>query len=169
MKSIDIKPIFLSRFISGWIFFIAFSITAINKNNSNDPFYRIGPNENLVIFGVIINTWTKYLCIVLYCLINTAIRNAEQNILRTYITLHIQDDSTEAMIRKRSMNQANAYEITALTTLYAWFDWFMFIQILLTQVDMIIIEASTDIAVSLVITRWYLKKAEEEINPYIPI
>jgi hypothetical protein len=73
------------------------------------------------------------------------------------------------MIRKQTINHLNAYEITALTTVYAWFDWFMFIQILLTQVDMIIIEASTDIVVSLIITRWYLKKAEEERNPYIPI
>jgi len=129
----------------------------------------MGPNPDLIIFGVIIDTWSKYLCIVLYCLINTTIRNAEQNILRTYITLHIQDDSTEAMIRKRTINQMNAYEITVLTTIYAWFDWFMFIQILLTQVDMILIETSTDIIVSLIITRWYLKQAEEERNPYFPL
>jgi hypothetical protein len=33
----------------------------------------------------------------------------------------------------------------------------MYMQMLLTQVDMIFIEASADMVVSLVVTRWYLR------------
>jgi len=154
------NPLILSRIISGWIFFIVVCIANINKNNTNDSFYRWGPHSDLFIFGINIDTWSKYLCIILYSLINTTLRNIDKNILNPYITLHIQDDSPEAMIRKQSIKHAHAYEIVMLTTIYNWFDWFMYIQMLFIQVDMILIEASTDLFVSLIITRWYLKEAE---------
>jgi hypothetical protein len=160
------NPLILSRIISGWIFFIVVCIANINKNNTDDPFYRWGPHPDLIIFGIVIDTWTKYFYIILYSLINTTLRNVDKNILNPYITLHIQDDSPDAIIRKKSMNRAHAYEIVMLTTIYNWFDWFMYVQMLFVQVDMIMIEASTDLVVSLVITRWYLKEAEDSF-PYM--
>jgi hypothetical protein len=163
------KPLLLSRILSGWILFVlTFLYIYHHDTEYKDIFYRWGPHPNLHIVGVTIDTWTKYTCIILYCLVNTTLRNVDQNILRPYITLHIQDETPEAMIRKRTMDHAHAYEIVVLTTVYTWFDWFMYIQILLTQVDMIVIEAATDIVVSLVITRHYLKDAEHAF-PYFQI
>ena len=162
------KEIIISRIISIWIITISLIIANINME-TKDSFYKWGPHPDLQLFGITVDTWSKYSVLVLYTLINTCLRNVEQNVIRPFIVLNIQDDSYEAMCRKKTMNHAYLYEITVLTTLYTWFDWFMYIKILLTQVDMIFIEASTDIAVSLIVTMWYLKKEATQGHHYQPI
>ena len=150
-------PLLWSRFLSSWIAIVTLFVLTINQT-TDDGFYRWGPHADLVLFGVVVDTWTKYSCVILYSVVNVSLRNVEQNILRPYLLLHVQDEtSEEAMVRKQTLNHAHIYEITVLVTLYTWFDWFMYMQMLLTQVDMVFIEAAADMVVSLVVTRWYLR------------
>jgi len=126
-------------------------ILSINQSTDN-AFYQWGPHSELVLFGIVVDTWAKYSCVVVYTVVNVSLRNVEQNILRPYLLLHVQDES----VSKQTLNHVHIYEITVLVTLYTWFDWFMYMQMLLTQVDMIFIEAAAD----MVVTRWYLTKDE---------
>jgi len=71
---------------------------------------------------------------------------------------HIQDETKEKSIEIRTF----AYEITCVTTIYAWFDWFIYINILLSQIDMVIIEIIADLIVSMLTTTYYLRTQKEE-------
>ena len=48
------------------------------------------------------------------------------------------------------------YQIVMCNTIYTWFDWFIYINILLSQIDMVFVEITTDIVVTICITRYYL-------------
>jgi hypothetical protein len=148
-------PLLWSRILSSWIAVVTVAILSINQSTDN-AFYQWGPHSELVLFGIVVDTWAKYSCVILYSVVNVSLRNVEQNILRPYLLLHVQDES----VSKQTLNHVHIYEITVLVTLYTWFDWFMYMQMLLTQVDMIFIEAAADMVVSLVVTRWYLTEDE---------
>jgi hypothetical protein len=148
-------PLFWSRILSSWIATVTIMILCINKN-TDDSFYQWGPHSELVLFGVVVDSWAKYGFVVLYTFVNVSLRNVEQNILRPYLLLNVQSDS--GTVSKNMLNHAHIYEITVLVTLYTWFDWFMYMQMLLTQVDMIFIEAAADVVVSLLVTEWYLRE-----------
>lgn len=146
-------PLFWSRILCSWIAIVTIMILFINKN-TDDSFYQWGPHSELVLFGVVVDTWAKYGCVVVYTVVNVSLRNVEQNILRPYLLLNVQSD----IVPKNTLNHAQIYELTLLVTLYTWFDWFMYMQMLLTQVDMIFIEAAADVGVSLLVTEWYLRE-----------
>ena len=49
-----------------------------------------------------------------------------------------------------------AYEITYVIIVYNWVDWYIYMNILLAQVDMLLIEITCDMIMSGVIARYYL-------------
>ena len=138
----------ISRFVTGWI--IACCILLGFIINSNDPFFSFGPNENLIFIGITINTTTKYVCLIIYCFLNTIIRAIIHNILQPWIIFNIQDSTN-----KNPVN--NAYEIVTLNNIYTWFDWFIYINLLLAQIDMIIIESLSEIIINNIITYTYIR------------
>ena len=161
------KIINVSRIITGWIicitFFLAFSITNTeNTDDSNMKMYRFGPHDDLYIIGICINTYEKYIIMVLYLIINTCFRNMNHNIIGPWITLNIQDNTEQGKIIKKTIHKLNAFEITNINTIYYWFDWFIYIHLLLAQIDIVLIEVGADLLTTNTITWWYLKQTPEE-------
>lgn len=143
--------ILISRIITGWIIGCCMLIGyTVDVNNS---FYNFGPSDNLTFIGVTINTEFKYAYIIIYCFINTIIRSCNHNIIHPYITLNVQDTSNKN-------NVQNSHEIVTMNTLYYWFDWIIYINLLISQVDMIIIEIISEIIVTNLITYKYVKMKE---------
>lgn len=151
------KIINISRVLCAWMIFISVLLScAINKSNEDILLYNFGPSDKLIILGVYINTYSKYCSLVIYCIINTCFRNISNNIISPWITHNIQDDSESGRINKRLLNKWNVYEISSAHTLYYWFDWFIYIHLLLSQIDIVIIEVVTDIISTAYVTRSYL-------------
>jgi len=191
------SPIIVSRIIAGWISVISILLTYFVTHYSNNAsFYRFGPQADLVILGFSIDTPEKYAGIVIYAIINTVIRNLDQNIITPWITLNVQNVNAPLVpIATRIANTAHAthtahaariamdtdieigiagvadirdceddhkyipiqYEISITNTIYSWFDWLIYIHMLLAQIDMFLIEVFTDILAICIVTRWYIK------------
>jgi hypothetical protein len=191
------SPIIVSRIIAGWISVISILLTYFVTHYSNNAsFYRFGPQHDLVILGFSIDTPEKYAGIVIYAIINTVIRNLDQNIITPWITLNVQNvnaplapltththiapiatriahtahDTRIAMATDIEIGVANIssceedhkyiprqYEISITNTIYSWFDWLIYIHMLLAQIDMFLIEVFTDILAICIVTRWYIK------------
>jgi len=83
------------------------------------------------------------------------------NIIGSWITLNVQDNTKEGRTAKMTLNRLQAYEITNIYTIYYWFDWFIYIHLLLAQIDIVIIEVLADLATNAVVTTWYLKQLPE--------
>jgi hypothetical protein len=144
------NTLFCSRILGLWILFISVLLFAINKENE-DPFYRFGPHEDLIILGYSVSTWPRYSLVVLYSLINTTLRSIHTNIIQPYIIHEIQCFKTP------NNRSGYSYELIICSTMYNWFDWFIYMNLLLAQADMVLIETSTDIIANIIITYYYLK------------
>jgi len=197
------SPIIVSRIIAGWISVISILLTYFVTHYSNNAsFYRFGPQADLVILGFSIDTPEKYAGIVIYAIINTVIRNLDQNIITPWITLNVQNVNAPLVpIAAHAARIANTarianaariantariamdtdieigiagladirdceddhkyipiqYEISITNTIYSWFDWLIYIHMLLAQIDMFLIEVFTDILAICIVTRWYIK------------
>ena len=162
----------VSRWILSWMIFITISLLTIKlKRNGNDNiengdgnqdkedlFYKVGPNVHLMIMGIRIDTYGKYFIVVSYCFINSMSRTLCNNVLHSWLINQIQDETKD----KKMISKIFAYEVTCSTTIYFWFDWFIYMNILLSQIDMILIEIMADLVMSLMTTAYYLHKGSDK-------
>lgn len=107
----------------------------------------------MIILGFKINNKQKYLLVISYCFVNSIFRTLYNSILHAWLINHVQDETKEKPLELRGL----AYEITLVTTIYAWFDWFIYINILLSQIDMVLVEIAADIVISMITTMYYLR------------
>ena len=145
----------VSRVVMLWVMMIFFTIGLLyNKMNEEALlFYNFGPSDNLLVFGLNIDTYPKYTVIVFYCFLNSLVRTSSKDILQAYLTNSVQD-----VTKEKSKNiQCFAYEVTYVLSIYGWIDWYIYMNLLLVQVDMLIIEITSDLLMSLLTTRYYLR------------
>ena len=96
-----------------------------------------------------------------YSIVNTCVRNTSHNIIGSWITLNIQDTTEEGKRNKINLNKWYVYEISTVYTMYFWFDWFIYIHLLLAQIDIVLVEVVSDVSTNIFITWWYLKQVSE--------
>jgi hypothetical protein len=146
-----IKPLIVSRIIIVWMFIISILLISyvLTIYSEDTKFYRIGPQPDLIIIGFTIDTPEKYLFIVLYAIINTIIRNLDHNIISQWITLNVQNTEFNKITHQ--------YEISITNTIYSWFDWLIYIHMLLAQIDMFLLELKTYVIAIYFVTNWYIK------------
>ena len=163
----------VSRIVIIWMIIIAITIGNLYKymDASEAQFYRFGPYENFLVIGIKINTPGKYLLVVCYCFINSLIRNIIHNILNSWLINSVQDIN---IIKPRQIKMF-AYEVTYVATIYNWVDWYIYMNLLLAQVDMLLTEILADLIMSGLVTYYYLgsppiknvEMEEDTINPMI--
>jgi len=149
------------RLLTVWMICIGtlMGIIIPREQTGENTFYRFGPHPDLIVLGFRIDTFDKYLLVLFYCACNTFMRNIRLDVIIPWITLNIQDTAPEAEQRKAAINQKMAYEITIVSSMYAWFDWFIYINLLLAQVDMVLVEVGMDVVATSIITYLYLNPA----------
>ena len=149
-----------------WMCFISLCIGILHSENNTSSsynYYHFGPNSSLIIMGFSIDNYKKYMCLIGYCFINSIFRSAFHNILTPWVTNSIQD-----ITRPKPKNiHFFAYESAFIITLYTWFDWFLYYNILLAQMDMLLIELIIDVFMAGLVTHYYLishDRMELELN-----
>ena len=137
-----------------WIIMIFISIGLLyNKMNEEAMlFYNFGPNNTLLVFGLNIDTYPKYMLIIIYCFVNSLIRTLTKDILGAYLINSVQD----VTIMKNKNIGYFPYEIAYAVSIYGWIDWYICMNLLFAQIDMIIIEITSDLFMSTLTTRYYL-------------
>jgi len=155
----------ITRIILFWILSISSLIFYYNTtyNADTNSIFKYGPNNSLIILYIPINTPTRYIIVVLFCLFNSIIRSCNQNILHSWITNEILDLNNNNVVDKRL-----CYEITVISSLYNWFDFFMYMNILMSQIDLFLVESLSDVLVSMFITNYYLGKREDKYYVLLP-
>jgi len=73
------------------------------------------------------------------------------NVIKPWITNQVQDINNTILI-----NHTKAYELSSVSTIFIWFDFFMYMNIILSQIDMLIIETTIDLIMVLFVTKYYL-------------
>jgi hypothetical protein len=144
-----------------------------NNNGIEKTFYRFGPHNDFIIMGFIIDTYYKYSIVLFYSIFNTIFRTLHVEVLSPWLVNNVQD-----LERKQNQDIIKyAYEITTINTIYVWVDWVLYMNILLSQIDMVIIEIIINIISTNVTTYVYLNYssnattdtiANKQLYNYIP-
>lgn len=154
----------VSRIIICWMAIIMITIGCLynDMNETGANYYRVGPHDNLIIIGIKINTAGKYMIVFMYCFINSLIRTSIHNILNPWLINSVQDIN---IVKPKHIN-CFAYEVTNVVTIYTWIDWYIYMNLLLAQLDMFLTEMLADVIMSSATTYYYLntepKKAIED-------
>jgi len=154
------KRIFYSiRILESWIIGVVTTLCVLlTKEVKVGSFYRFGPSSTLVVLGLPIDTVKMYIGVLIYCFVNTCIRNLNNQIVTPWITNVVHDTT----VSKSQMNRAIIYEIVIINVIYTWVDWFIYINLLLAQADMVIVEICTDLIVTGFVTRIYLNTPTDD-------
>lgn len=145
--------ILYTRVIICWMVLIGILTTIINVNDKTTTYIRFGPQENLFIVGIQINTYNLYFCVVLYCVFNTILRTINTGLISPYITNYIQDTFRSENIEEIKMY---GYEIVVVNILFIWFDWVASLIIIFTQFDFMLYQLICEIIISLITTHYYI-------------
>lgn len=155
-----IKINFVIRAFIIWISFIFSSLFLIilfnNENATNSSFYNTGPSNKLIIIGIVINTKTKYSCLVLFCSVNSCFRTLSHNFLTPWLINNVQDNKA----RKEYLNNVTVYSASIINVVYTWVDWLLYMNILLSQIDLFFCEVLSDIIVTCVCNNYYLQQKQ---------
>lgn len=155
-----IKINFVIRAFIIWISFIFSSLFLIilfnNENATNSSFYNTGPSNKLIIIGIVINTKTKYSCLVLFCSVNSCFRTLSHNFLTPWLINNVQDNKA----RKEYLNNITVYSASIINVVYTWVDWLLYMNILLSQIDLFFCEVLSDIIVTCVCNNYYLQQKQ---------
>jgi hypothetical protein len=110
----------------------------VSSYHNNNKFYNIGINNNLIFYGYNVDNYYIYSVIIIYIIINRIIRITISNILAN-------------SKNKKSINKI------IISSFYTWYDWYLNINLLLTQIDLFLYDIFTDV-ISNVIIKYYLIK-----------
>lgn len=133
----------------------------LQKGTALNHFYQFGPSDNLIILGLVINSYALYAGVVFYSFFNTVIRNLNNQIVRSWITLVIHDTT----IPKIDLSHLYIYEITLMNAIYSYIDWFIYLNLVFSQLDIVLIEFAGEMFITFIVTRMYLSISPKVSDP----
>lgn len=149
----------INKAVMAWVTFciVVLGISVGSTAPSDAKFWRIGPHDELSILNVKINTPGRYVVVVSYTMISTVVRTVLQEIIQPWLIQVVQNDKP-----KDDYAHKHAQEVAIGEVIYRWFDWFMYMNILLVQIDMMTIELVGNIIAVIYTTRMYMKPKKRE-------
>jgi hypothetical protein len=145
-----LQEITIARVLLTWLFILLTLIIFMSYNDKNVKIH-IGPSDSLLIFGTTINTTKKYAAVVMLCIFNSAIRTMNSNIIHPWVINNVQDTKIYFKV-----NIYHAYEITAIHAVYGFIDWYFYMNIILSQIDLFMVEMVVDLIMAMLTTKYYL-------------
>jgi hypothetical protein len=124
----------------------------LQKGTALKNFYQFGPSDNLIILGLVINSYALYAGVVFYSFFNTVIRNLNNQIVCSWVTLVVHDTT----VPKHDLSRLYMYEITLMSAIYTYIDWFIYLNLVFSQLDIVLIEFVGEMFITFIVTRMYL-------------
>jgi len=142
-----------TRLMELWIIAIIAGISSALLSQSNvDAFYTFGPSSTFVILGITIDTPLKYSIVVLYSVLDTLVTALLYQVVTPWLTLVVHDTT----VSKTHISYFLIYEISLISRIYAWVDWLLYINILLSQIDVALIQLLTDALCTIYILHMFI-------------
>ena len=151
----------IGRIILCWIVLILSFLAIVVSNQHIQQYkqFQFGPSKDLVILGIIVDDYSTYGFVILFCFLNSGVRTIHHNIIQPWIINNLQDEKCTTNI-----TYFTAYELTLLSTTYTWIDFFMYMNIIMSQIDMFLIETGSDMIATIIVTTYYVRERTKRIN-----
>jgi len=138
----------------------------LKKGTALNNFYQYGPSDNLIILGLVIDSYALYAGVVFYSFFNTVIRNLNNQIVCAWITLVVHDTT----VPKHNLSHLYMYEITLMSSIYTYIDWFIYLNLVFSQLDIVLIELAGELFITFIVTRMYLSVSPQPVtDPQIDV
>jgi hypothetical protein len=149
------------RVLQCWTAGVLISLGVLLKNGASfKDFYQFGPSENLVILGLVVDNYALYTGVVFYSFVNTVIRNMNNQVVCAWITLVVHDTT----ISKSDIPYLYIHEITLMSAIYTYIDWFIYLNLVFSQIDIILIELAGELFITFMVTRMYLSISSPAVS-----
>jgi hypothetical protein len=150
---------YIGRIILCWIAMILSFLTIVVSNQHIQQYkqFQFGPSQDLVILGIVVDDYGTYGFVILFCFLNSGVRTIHHNIIQPWIINNLQDEKCTTNI-----TYFTAYELTLISTTYTWFDFFMYMNIIMSQIDMFLIETGSDMIATTLVTTYYIREREKK-------
>ena len=156
------RPPIVAGALLGWVGVITTSLVFafhFGEQQKDNTFFCVGPSDSLSLLGVPNHTWVRYNAVVLYTLCSTCFRTLHSEVLSPWIVTRVQ--TTDA---KSEYTLTHARFVVVISVVFTWLDWFMYLNILLTQLDFLLVEVVGNLAVTLYTTAHFV-----HVQTYTPI
>ena len=80
------------------------------------------------------------------------IRNLNNQVVNAWVTLVVYDTT----IPKHNISHLYIYEITLMSAIYTYIDWFIYLNLVFSQLDIVLIELAGELFITFIVTRMYL-------------
>lgn len=134
----------------------------LQKGSAFKRFYQFGPSDNLIVLGLVIDNYAIYAGVVFYSFFNTIIRNLNNKIVGSWITLVVHNTT----ISKQDISHLYIYEIALMSAIYSYIDWFIYLNLVFSQLDIVLIEFAGEMLITFVVTRMYLYISPQASEPH---
>ena len=144
-------PYFATKILLCWLIIVMVIFASCGLFEG--AFFGFGPGPNVILFGIVIDTWTKWSVVVLINFVDMAIVEWGMEIIKPYITNVIQDPKTVEIDRSK----ASIYFIVNGSEICANIRSVIYVNTVLTQIDFVL-AALVGNLISMNITTWsYLR------------
>jgi hypothetical protein len=80
------------------------------------------------------------------------LRNLNNQIVVAWITLVVHNTA----ISKEYISSLYIYEITLMSAIYTYIDWFIYLNLVFSQLDIVLIEFAGELMITYIVTRMYI-------------
>jgi len=129
--------------IAAWTTSVAVIFVCIMMDD-NSPFLSFGPNDRTVLFGVKVDTWTKWACIAMYTFVATCIADFTSDSVGPFVTNTIQDHKNLYI----PYSKATCVLIVQVFAVYAIVMNTIGLFVALSQIDFMMIRMCADLMVN---------------------
>jgi hypothetical protein len=141
------------RILQGWTATIVIALgILLQKVTAFKNFYQFGPSENLVILGLVVDNYYLYTGVVFYSFFNTVLRNLNNQVVVAWITLVVHNTT----VSKEYISALYIYEITLMSAIYTYIEWFIYLNLVFSQLDIVLIEFAGELIITYIVTRMYI-------------
>mgnify|MGYP001189664622 FL=1 len=144
-----------------WTVLTAVVFYAIMKAE-NSTFLVFGPNDHSKLFGVKLDSWTKWWCVTVYTFISTFVAAFASDSVVPFITNTIQDHKTVYI----PYSKCTCLLIIQVFTCYSVVISIVGLFVALTQIDFTVVRLIADLIVNHITTSYFLRGKVTNLQKY---
>ncbi len=122
------------------VFAVFFSMGVLHSS-----FFRFGPSENLKFMGIVIDSYSEWTCLAIYCAVDTMIKSFSHDSLIPWVNNVITDEKCKQLPYSKAVCMA----VIEIYFCYVHFSHVIRMFLTLSQCDFILISALADIGMKL--------------------
>ena len=142
------------------VWMVIITLMPIILGFTESTFFSFGPNTTVAFFGMRVDTWPRWVFIIVYIVINQILQTYGLETITPWMINEIQNKKVKHMSMSPLMTQL----VLGLWTIYLWSGRLFGLQVMISQIDFLICVLISDLFATALVTQMYIR--EKKANEY---